>query len=138
MTKKQFHQSLTKVGLHLSANEIAILEAKFMNKKGFNYQEFLGRVQPTEKEKAKYQDLRDELARLNGVKRSYESQPRHDVQAVLLKLKDLVFRRRISIYEWLRDHDKLNSGRLLKDTFTRAIDLCNLDVEHSEIDLIAN
>lgn len=56
----------------------------------------------------------------------------------MLKLKDQVFRRRISIYEWLRDHDKLNSGRLLKETFRRAIDLCNLELEPSEIELIIN
>ena len=49
-----------------------------------------------------------------------------------------VFKRRVSIYEWLRDHDKLNSGRLLKETFKRAIDLCKLDLQPSEIELIIN
>jgi predicted DNA binding CopG/RHH family protein len=138
VTKKQFHQALTKVNLHLSDREVAVLEAKFMNNKGFNYQEFLGRVQSCEKEKesAKYQDLKNELNRLNSVKAVYESKPLCDVQSILLKLKDLVFRRRISIYEWLRDHDKLNSGRLLKETFRRAINLCNLDIEQSEIEYI--
>jgi len=88
------------------------------------------------KESAKYQDLKNELNRLNSVKPVFETKPLRDVQSILIKLKDLVFRRRISIYEWLRDHDKLNSGRLLKETFRRAINLCNLDVEQSEIEYI--
>lgn len=49
-----------------------------------------------------------------------------------------VYKNRVSIYEWLRDHDKLNSGKLLKDTFKRAINLCNLDLEKSEIEMIIN
>lgn len=117
---------------------MAILEGKFMNKKGFNYLEFLTKLQPTIVEGAKYQDLKDELDRLNTVKPIYESKPLDDVQSILRKLKDIVFRRRISIYEWLRDHDKLNSGRLRKETFRRAINLCNLELESSEIELIVN
>ena len=35
-------------------------------------------------------------------------------------------------------NDKLNSGRLLKETFKRAIDLCKLDLQPSEIELIIN
>lgn len=136
VTKKQFHQSLTKVGLYLPATDIAILEAKFINNKGFNYMEFLSRVQPVEKEKLKYTDLKNELKALNSVKATYESKPMSDVQSILVKIKDIVFRRRISIYEWLRDHDKLNSGRLLKETFRRAINLCDLDIESSEIEYI--
>lgn len=138
VTRKQFYQSLTKIGLHMSEKDVAILEAKFMNKKGFNYLEFLTKLQPTIVEGPKYQDLKDELDRLNAPKPIYESKPVDDVQSVLRKLKDQVFRRRISIYEWLRDHDKLNSGRLLKETFRRAIDLCQLELEPSEIELIIN
>lgn len=138
VTRKQFYQSLTKIGLHMSEKDVAILEGKFMNKKGFNYLEFLTKLQPTIVEGPKYQNLKDELDRLNTVKATYESKPVDDVQSVLRKLKDQVFRRRISIYEWLRDHDKLNSGRLLKETFRRAIDLCQLELEPSEIELIIN
>jgi len=138
VTKKQFYQSLTKIGIQLSDKDVAILEAKFVNKKGFNYLEFLMKLQPSAVEKAKYADLKDELDRLNTVKPVYESKPLNDIQSILLKVKDLVFRRRISIYEWLRDHDKLNSGRLLKETFRRAINLCNLEIEPSEVELIIN
>lgn len=90
VTRKQFHQSLTKIGINLAEKDIAILEAKFMNKKGFNYLAFLTQLQPTIVEGAKYQQLKDELDRLNTVKTTYESKPKQDLQSVLLKLKDQV------------------------------------------------
>lgn len=138
MTNKQFYQSLNKIGLKLSDTEVAILEAKFTNKSGFNYRQFLDYLQPIEVEKAKYNDLKQDLDRLNTIKPVYESNPLFDVQSILIKIKDQVYKRRVSIYEWLRDHDKLNSGRLLKETFKRAIDLCSLDLQPSEIELIVN
>ena len=90
VTKKQFNQSLTKIGIQLSDKDLAILEAKFVNKKGFNYLEFLMKLQPSAVEKAKYADLKDELDRLNTVKPVYESKPLNDIQSILLKVKDLV------------------------------------------------
>jgi hypothetical protein len=48
------------------------------------------------------------------------------------------YRKRVSIYEWLRDHDKLNSGRIPRETFKRSINLCNLDLQQSEIETIMN
>ena len=90
MTKKQFNQSLTNIGIQLSDKDLAILEAKFVNKKGFNYLEFLMKLQPSAVEKAKYADLKDELDRLNTVKPVYESKPLNDIQSILLKVKDLV------------------------------------------------
>lgn len=138
MTKKQFYQSLNKIGLKLSETDVAILEAKFMNNLGFNYRHFLDYLQPIEAEKAKYNDLKQELDRLNTIKPVFETNPLFDVQSILIKIKDQVFKRRVSIYEWFRDHDKLNSGRLLKETFKRAIDLCKLEIEPSEIELIIN
>ncbi len=47
-----------------------------------------------------------------------------------------VFRRRIRLYEWLKDHDKLNSGRLSFETFRRAINPCQLELAESELSLI--
>ena len=90
MTMNQFYQCLSKIGLHLTDKQVAILEAKFVNKKGFNYLEFLMKLQPTIVEGAKYQDLKDELDRLNVIKPIYESKPLNDVQSILIKLKDIV------------------------------------------------
>lgn len=76
----------------MAEKDIAILEAKFINKKGFNYLAFLTQLQPTIVEGAKYQQLKDELDRLNTVKAIYEYKPQKDVQSVLLKLKDQVMK----------------------------------------------
>lgn len=50
--------------------------------------------------------------------------------------KQQVFRRRIRLYEWLKDHDKLNSGRMSVDTFRRAINPCQLELAESELSLL--
>jgi Ca2+-binding EF-hand superfamily protein len=138
VTSKQFHQCLAKLGLPVVDKNVQILEAKFTDNLGFNYVEFLGKLQPHPVVAPKYHEFRAELAKLNSKKNTYESNPFNDVQSVLAKVKDQVYKKRVSIYEWLRDHDKLNSGKLLKDTFKRAIDLCNLDLETSEIEMIIN
>ncbi|CAF0814337.1 unnamed protein product [Brachionus calyciflorus] len=138
VTSKQFHQCLAKLGLPVVDKDVPILEAKFMNNIGFNYVEFLGKLQPHPVIAPKYHDFRAELAQLNSKNNDYETNPFNDIQSIILKVKDQVYKRRISIYEWLRDHDKLNSGKLLKETFRRAINLCNLDLEKSEIEMIIN
>ncbi len=71
---------------------MAVLEAKFMDNLGFNYRHFLSLFQPIEVEKAKYTDLRNELAELNNtIKPVFESNPLFDVQSILIKIKDQVF-----------------------------------------------
>jgi hypothetical protein len=71
---------------------VAVLEAKFMDNLGFNYRHFLSLFQPIEVEKAKYTDLRNELAELNNtIKPVFESNPLFDVQSILIKIKDQVF-----------------------------------------------
>ncbi len=70
---------------------MAVLEAKFMDNLGFNYRHFLSLFQPIEVEKAKYTDLRNELAELNNtIKPVFESNPLFDVQSILIKIKDQV------------------------------------------------
>jgi hypothetical protein len=70
---------------------VAVLEAKFMDNLGFNYRHFLSLFQPIEVEKAKYTDLRNELAELNNtIKPVFESNPLFDVQSILIKIKDQV------------------------------------------------
>ncbi len=90
VTKKQFYQSLNKIGLNLNATDVAVLEAKFMNSLGFNYRHFLSYLQPIEVEKLKYDDLKKELDRLNTIKPVFESNPLFDVQSILIKIKDQV------------------------------------------------
>ena len=69
---------------------MATLEAKFIDSLGFNYRHFLSYLQPIEVEKAKYDDLKKELDRLNTIKPVFESNPLFDVQSILIKVKDQV------------------------------------------------
>ena len=115
-----------------SEAEIVAVSAKFMNDYGFNYVKFLNELQPSVVWEPKFSKLQQELADLNGNKVLEEFRPATNIQSVLKKIKDLVLKKRVRIYEWLRDHDKLNSGRLPKETFRRAIDLCNFEVKEAE------
>ena len=116
-----------------------MLEGKFTNNLGFNYVKFLNMIQPAEVDESKYHLLKKELAKLNSTKMGiYEPNPCNDIQSILAKIKDQVYLKRVSIYEWLRDHDKLNSGRIPRETFKRAINLCNLEILPVEVDMIMN
>ncbi len=119
-----------------SEAEIAAVAAKFIDDFGFSYVKFMNELQPTIVEEPKYSKFQQELADLNANKVLEEFRPAKNVQGVLKKIKDLVLKKRVRIYEWLRDHDKLNSGRLPKETFRRAFDLCNFEVKEAEYALI--
>lgn len=136
MTVKQFQQCLTKLGLTFDEKELAILRAKYGNDLGFNYLDFLNNLQPIRVEPPKYQHFKRELEQLNSKRLHFQVNPATDMQTLLVKLKDQVYKRRISIYEWLKDHDKLNCGRLPKETFKRAINLTNLEMDTDEVELI--
>jgi hypothetical protein len=60
----------------------------------------------------------------------------HLLSASLSSSSRKVYRRRIRLYEWLKDHDKLNAGRLPFDTFRRAINPCQLELAESELSLL--
>lgn len=40
------------------------------------------------------------------------------------------------IHEWTHDYDKFNSGRMLKNHFRRALDLCKLGLLESELSIL--
>lgn len=47
-----------------------------------------------------------------------------------------VSRERIRVQEFIRDYDKLRTGRMLKTTFRRALDLAHLELQASEVDIL--
>ena len=47
-----------------------------------------------------------------------------------------VFKERVRIVEWLRDYDKLRSGRVSKNNFRRGLDLCRFELAESEIAIL--
>jgi Ca2+-binding EF-hand superfamily protein len=137
VTLRQFEQCLSKLGLNVAKEDLETLEAKFVDNVGFHYVAFLNELQPNIVEEPKYEKFMAELHKLSANEKGpFESNSFTDVQSILLKIKDQVYKKRVSIYEWLRDHDKLNSGRLTKETFKRAINLCNIDIQPSEIDIL--
>ena len=44
--------------------------------------------------------------------------------------------KRIRVQEFIRDYDKLRTGRMLKTTFRRALDLAHLELQASEVDIL--
>ena len=47
-----------------------------------------------------------------------------------------VYKERTRIHEWMRDYDKLRSGRMLKNNFRRALDLCKFELAESELAIL--
>ena len=43
-----------------------------------------------------------------------------------------VVKDRVRVHEWLRDYDKLRSGRMHKISFRRALDLCKFELKETE------
>jgi len=120
--------------LHCTEPEMQALEAKFCNDTGFNYIAFLEELQPTEKPQQMYIERLKEL-RLTNQKDTKVPQ-RHasaDLESILTKIKTKVFKERIRIHEWMRDYDKLRSGRMRKANFRRALDLCKFELTESEL-----
>ena len=47
-----------------------------------------------------------------------------------------VFKNRVRVLEWMRDYDKLKSGRITKINFRRAMDLCKFELSEPEFDIL--
>jgi len=136
VTRAQFRQCLALVGLNGSEKEFECVESAFVDDLGFNYRLLMEKVQPFHRDSLRYQTLQEELKDLNRQKVLPELKSVTSIQDVLQKIKGQVFRRRIRLYEWLKDHDKLNSGRLSSETFRRAINPCQLELTESELSLL--
>ncbi|CAF0920343.1 unnamed protein product [Adineta ricciae] len=136
VTRGQFRQCLAIAGLPYTQRQLEAVEAAFMDDDGFAYRRFIEWIQPRRIDPLRYNILQQELRDLNKQKVLPETKPLTSIQDVLQKIKGQVFRRRIRLYEWLKDHDKLNCGRLTFDTFRRAINPCQLELAESELSLL--
>ena len=56
-----------------------------------------------------------------------------DIAAVMYKIKSKVVKEAVRVYEFMKDYDKLRTGRMLRTSFPRALDLCNLGLNEAEI-----
>ncbi|CAF1138992.1 unnamed protein product [Adineta steineri] len=136
VTRGQFRQCLAIAGLPYTQKELEAVEAALIDDDGFHYRRFREWIQPRRIDPFRYNILQQELKDLNKQKILPEGNPLSSIQDVLQKIKGQVFRRRIRLYEWLKDHDKLNCGRLPCDTFRRAINPCQLELTESELSLL--
>ena len=133
VTKAQFRQCLTILELHTTEPEMAALEAKFCNDVGFNYLQFLQELEPKETPQFMYEKRLEELRLTNTGKKLPELNIAEDLEGVMMKVKTKVSKERVRVLEFLRDYDKLRSGRILKTSFRRALDLCRFELKESEV-----
>ncbi|XP_070544504.1 uncharacterized protein [Ptychodera flava] len=136
VTNSQFRQCLTYLSLNASEEEMAALELKFSDDAGFNYLRFLEELQPSAVPEMKYQQRLEELKAVNSRVFSLEKNACADLEGVLTKIKSKVMKERIRILEFLRDYDKLRTGRMKIETFCRALDPANLGLKASEVAIL--
>jgi hypothetical protein len=87
VTKQQFRQCLTFLGISASEVEMELLELKYTNAKGFNYLRFLDDLQPREKQELKYTQRLEELRLVNTRNVSLEKNPLNSVEEIMKKIK---------------------------------------------------
>ncbi|XP_053393487.1 uncharacterized protein LOC123564874 [Mercenaria mercenaria] len=136
VTMSQFRQCLTMLELHCTEPEMIALEAKFHNDTGFNYLAFLSELMPEEPPQFMYRSRLEELRNTNAKKTLPELNAQKDLESILLKVKTKVSRERMRVLEFMRDYDKLRSGRMLKTSFRRALDLCRFELRQSEVSIL--
>jgi len=136
VTRGQFRQCLTMLELNCKEAEMNALEAKFCNDTGFNYLSFLEELQPTEPVKHMYVERLGEVRAANAKVEPLHTTSAVDLIGVLEKIKTRVYKERVRVHEWVRDYDKLRSGRMLRSNFRRALDLCKFELGEAELAIL--
>ncbi|CAG5122336.1 unnamed protein product [Candidula unifasciata] len=136
ITCSQFQQCFKILEIPVNEQELHALEALYSNDMGINYLKFLADLEPSEPIQLMYIKRIEELRKVNAKKTLPEQKPVTDLDSVLLKIKTKVCKERIRIYEFMKDYDKLRSGRMLKNLFRRALSLARLDLQESEIAIL--
>ncbi|CAI9726336.1 Hypothetical predicted protein [Octopus vulgaris] len=138
ITRKQFQQCLSIMNLPFTKAEIDAIEARFSNDIGFNYMTFLYELLSDEYQLCppRYPTLKKEVFHLSRNKSLQESDANVHEEDVLTKIKNKVFKERFRLIDYMKDYDKLNSGRIIKSNFQRALGLSPLNLSGSEITLL--
>lgn len=137
VTLAQFNQVLCTLQLGCSQEESDALEKLFTDQWGFDYEEFLESIAPRTELQTEYEGQLKELQTLGQKKmftatgvesERYSSMlPKKSTEifsTAMTRMKTLVFKERIRVYEWMKDYDKLRSGSIPASSFRRALDLC--------------
>ncbi|KAK7111168.1 uncharacterized protein [Littorina saxatilis] len=136
ITRQQFRQALTMLDIPITPAELAALEAKFFNDAGVNYLAFLNALEPVEPPQFMYVKRLEEVRQTNDKKALPELHAQGDLEQILLKIKTKVCKERVRVEDFMRDYDKLRSGKILKTSFRRAVTLARLDLYESELAMI--
>ncbi|XP_067876442.1 uncharacterized protein [Heterodontus francisci] len=132
----QFRRSLSQLNLPATDEEMDLLEKVFSDELGFNYVRFLDQVDPQEKPEQTYNKLMSEIHQLNESKKNLEQRASSDINCILEKIKTKAYRKPIKIGDHMKDFDKLNSGRILKSNFRRALDLDGFELQPLEVAIL--
>eukprot|EP00106_Octopus_bimaculoides_P000016 XP_014767458.1 PREDICTED: uncharacterized protein LOC106867177 [Octopus bimaculoides] len=138
ITRKQFQQCLSIMNLPFTKAEIDAIEARFSNDIGFNYMTFLYELLSDEYQLCppRYPTIKKEVFHLSKHKSLLEPDTNVHEEDVLTKIKNKVFKERFRLIDYMKDYDKLNSGRIIKSNFQRALGLSPLNLSGSEITLL--
>ncbi|XP_051897298.1 uncharacterized protein LOC127584565 [Pristis pectinata] len=136
LSRSQFHRCLAQLNLGVTEKEVGLLEEVFLDELGIDYVRFLDQVDPQPKPEEKYSKLMSEIHQLNDSKRIHEQGASNDIKCILQKIKTKVYRTRAKIGDHMKDFDKLNSGRILKTNFRRALDLDGFELQPSEMAIL--
>jgi Ca2+-binding EF-hand superfamily protein len=137
VTAAQFKQCLSCLGLVTSEKETSLIEERFSDDKGVNYMSFLAEVQGVHKEQPKHEEFMRTLQALQKSKaKALIPDTTVNIEDLMIKLKTKVSRERIRVLEFMRDYDKLRTGRMLKTAFPRALDLCLFQLTQPEVDAL--
>ncbi|KAK7507459.1 hypothetical protein BaRGS_00001394 [Batillaria attramentaria] len=136
VTRMKFRQALTMVEIPISEPEMHALEGRFYNDMGVNYLAFLQALQPVDPPEYMYVKRMEEVRATNDKKALPELYAEGDLEKILLKIKTKVSKERIRVEDFMKDYDKLRSGRMLKTSFRRAVTLARLDLYESELAMI--
>ncbi|KAK2184430.1 hypothetical protein NP493_266g02009 [Ridgeia piscesae] len=136
ITRQHFRQCLRILEMSATETEMQAVEARFCDDVGFHYSRFLEELDPNPKTEMMYVKRIQNLRVVNDDKKAKEDHPVGDLESVLKKVKTMVVRERVRILEWMKDYDKLRSGRMPKSNFRRALDLCRLGLYESELALL--
>ena len=150
VTLAQFRQVLCTLQLGCSEEESNTLIKLFSDQWGFDYEEFLDSIAPMTKLNLKYEGQLKELQKLGKTKTKIATGVESERYSSILpknnsdifttamnRMKTLVFKERVRVYEWMKDYDKLRSGSIPASSFRRALDLCGADCVLVEPEIIS-
>ncbi|KAH9519717.1 hypothetical protein Btru_070724 [Bulinus truncatus] len=136
ISRAQFRQGLTMLEIPIEESEMQALEALYSNDYGIDYRKFLQDLQPSDPIPFMYVKRMEEIRKANSKKALPEQGALTDLESVFIKIKSKVVKERIRVYEFMKDYDKLHSGRMLKTSFRRALNLARLDLLESEMAML--